>query len=321
VKIDVHNHAFPERVVELLRREPAFGFTFEGGAVIAPGYVPHELYRSLTDPASKILELEAGGLEGAVVCAEPSLFLYEVGVDLALELSATVNAGLAEFCTHFPDRLRWMAHVPLQEPGQAQHVLDEAVRNGAVGVEIGSAVASRRPDEPDFDVFWAAAERLGLPVFVHPAYNRPNGDLSTYYLQNVIGNPLETTIFIERMICSGVLERHPRLQLILAHAGGFFPYQVGRLRHARTVRVELESAPADPWSYVRRQVYIDCISHDQQALKYLVSCAGPDRVVMGTDFPYDMATVSPMRALLAAVSADEARQIAEDNPRQLFLQM
>src|SRR4029077_9264795 len=110
--------------------------------------------------------------------------------------------------------------------------------------------------------------------------NRPNDGLKGYHLQNVIGNPLETTIFVERMIITGMLDRHPGVQLILAHGGGFFPYQAGRLRHARTVRPELQASPSDPWKYLR-QISIDCLCHDRQALAYLVSRVGVDRVVMG----------------------------------------
>ncbi|MGH7777056.1 MAG: amidohydrolase family protein [Candidatus Dormibacterales bacterium] len=317
MRVDVHNHAFPEAVVELVGREKAFRIEIRDGMVVNRRYARHELFPSLVDPDAKIRQLEEGGLEGAVICVEPALFSYDAELEAAELMAATANAGLADFCRPHPDRLHWMAQVPMQAPERAAQVLEEAVKAGAVGVEIGTAVAARRPDEPEFEPFWAAVERLGVTVFVHPAYNRHHDGLEPYYLQNVIGNPLETTIFIERLICAGVLDRHPGVRLVLSHAGGFFPYQVGRLRHARTVRPELEKAPQDPWSFTR-QVYIDTISHDPAALAYLVSRAGPERVVMGTDFPYDMATPKPMAALLEAVDGDAARQVAEANPAALF---
>ncbi len=320
MKVDVHNHAFPQSAVDLVVGDEVYGIRVADGAVGFLGgrhYASHPLYPSLIDPAAKIAELEAGGLDGAVICAEPSLLQHDVELTAAERMAEAVNRGLADFCRRYPDRLRWMAEVPLQSPERAARVLEQARGEGAVGVQIGTAVAARRPDEPEFEPFWAAAEQLGLPVFVHPAYNRPHDGLEPYYLQNVIGNLLETTIFTERMICSGILDRHPRLRLILSHGGGYYPYQAGRLRHARTVRKELADSPQDPWVYAGRLI-IDTITHDRQALQYLVSRVGAANVVMGTDFPYDMATPMPMQALNEAVEPELARVIAEENPARLF---
>jgi aminocarboxymuconate-semialdehyde decarboxylase len=114
-----------------------------------------------------------------------------------------------------------------------------------------------------------------------------------------------------------VLDRHPGLTVILVHAGGYFPFQAGRLRHARAVRPELASAPQDPWAY-RGQVLTDPITHDRDALRYLVQKMGAENVVMGTDLPFDMATPHPMRALEEALGAATARQVAEANPARLF---
>jgi aminocarboxymuconate-semialdehyde decarboxylase len=321
VKIDVHNHAFPDAVVDLLDKEDVFGLRIEKGVVTySSRFAPTEEYefdRALSDPQTKIANLERGGLEAAVISVDPDLFLYEVDLEAAEQLTSAANSGLADFCSRYPDRFRWMAHVPMQSPGRAAEILDDAVKAGAVGVSIGTAIADKRPDGAEFEPFWAAAERLGVPVFVHPAYNRPNDGLEGYHLQNVIGNPLETTIFIERMICTGMLSRHPSVRLILAHGGGFFPYQAGRLRHARTVRTELQDSPEDPWSCMR-QVYIDTICHDRRSLAFLVSMVGPERVIMGTDHPFDMASATPMASLLGAVDEASARRIAEDNPALLF---
>ena len=317
MKIDVHNHAFPEAVLDLVQRDDVYGLRLEGRIVKSRHSPDEELIKALVEPKLKVSELERVGLDAAVVSVSPDLFAYETDPESGRRMAMASNQGLSDFCKVVPDRLKWMAHVPLQAPALAVEVLDGAVAMGAVGVEIGSAVADRYPDEPEFDPFWSAVERHHLPVFVHPAYNRPHDGLVPFHFQNVMGNPIATTVFVERMICSRTLDRHPGVRLILSHGGGFFPYQVGRLRHARTVRVELENSPDDPWSYIR-QIYIDTICHDRQALAYLVSRSGPDRVIMGTDAPFDMATPEPMRALLEAVSPADARQIAEDNPAALF---
>lgn len=317
MRIDVHNHAITEPVVELLRSEPVYRVTIEGDVLSGGNHVPYRLDPSFVDPDAKLAELERGGLEAAVVSISPTVFYFELELEPLEALCRTANRGLADFCAARPDRFRWMAHVPIPYPERAVEVLEQAARDGAVGVEVGTRINGRRLDEPDFEPFWAAAERLGLPVLPHPFYNEPHAGLDDYYLQNVIGNMLETTVTVERLLCAGVLDRHPDLKLVLVHSGGYFPYQAGRLRHARTVRPELASAPEDPWAY-RGQIVVDTITHDVEALRYLVSRFGAGNVVMGTDLPFDMATPDPMAQLEAAVDADTARRVAEENPARLY---
>ncbi|HZV49677.1 MAG TPA: amidohydrolase family protein [Candidatus Dormibacteraeota bacterium] len=317
MRIDVHNHAMPEPALDLLRREPVYGVTIQGDRISGGAHVPYTLVRSFYDPAAKLAELEAGGLEAAVVSVAPPLFYYEVDPEAGEAMCAAVNAGLRDFCAHSPDRLRWMAHVPLRRPRRAAEVLEEQRRAGCVGVEVASNVAGQRLDDPALEPFWAAAERLRLPVMIHPAYNPAHPALGDWYLQNVIGNQLETTVAIERLICAGLLDRHPQLVLVLVHAGGYFPYQAGRLRHARAVRPELAEAPADPWAYLGRLVF-DTITHDRLALSYLVSRVGAENVVVGTDLPFDMASPRPWAELCAALDPETARRVAEENPARLY---
>lgn len=317
MRIDVHNHAIPEPAVELMRREAVYGVRIDGDRVIGGSHVGWTLFDSFISPAAKLAQLEKHGLEAAVVSVGPPAFYYEIDVEAGEAMCKTVNEGLRDFCTHSPDRLRWMAHVPLRAPDHAAAVLEEAARAGCVGVEVATIVAGKRLDAPEFDAFWAAADRLRLPVMIHPYYNQAHPALGDYYLQNVIGNLLETTIAVERMICAGVLDKHPGLVVLLVHGGGYFPYQAGRLRHARTVRPELSAAPLDPWSYLGRLKF-DTITHDVAALSYLVSRVGAENVMMGTDLPFDMATPQPWTQLQAAVDERTARRVAEENPARLF---
>ena len=311
MKIDVHNHAIPQRAIDLLNAEPIFGATVRDGMWQGGTHVPFALAPSFVDPDAKLAELEERGLDGAVVSVSPTLFYHHVDARAGEAMARAVNGGLEEFAAAWPDRLRWMASVPLQAPLLAVEVLEEASANGAVGVEIGTSAAAMRLDEPALEPFWSAAERLGLPVMLHPAYTTPHPGLNDFYLENVIGFPLETTIAIERLICAGTLDRHPRLRVVLVHAGGYFPWQAGRLRHARTVRPELAGAPRDPWSYVG-QVLLDPITHDADALRFLVAKAGAENLVLGTDLPFDMATPDPLGALREACDEATVNRIAED---------
>ena len=318
MRTDVHNHAIPDRALDLLSRDPAYPVTVEGRRLKGSIHGDFLLAESFTDPAAKIAELESKGLEAAVVSVAPPLFYYDLGVDPALAMARAVNDGLAEFCSGERGRLRWLASVPLQDPAAAASELERAAGEGCVGVEIATGLADgRRLDAPEFEPFWTQAERLGLPVTLHPAYVERHPGLQDFYFENVLGFLFETSIAIERLISARVLDRHPKLQIVLVHGGGYFPYQAGRLRHARTVRQELADSPDDPWAYLDR-IWFDIVTHDAAALRYLVDRVGAGRVVVGTDLPFDMALPEPMRLLAEAVGANTAERIAEANAAELY---
>jgi aminocarboxymuconate-semialdehyde decarboxylase len=317
VKIDVHNHVLPQSAVEVMRGDPGYGMQIEGDQLTGGNHPLFPWSPSFHDPEAKVAELESKGLDGAVLSTAPPLFFYNLDQHRGERISRATNQGLKDFAAAHPDRFRWMATLPMADPGRVPAFLEEAVADGAVGVEVGTNIAGRRLDEAEYEPFWAAAERLGVPVLIHPAFNEDNRGMSDFYFQNVIGNQLETTIAIERLIASGVLDRHPGVRVVLVHAGGYYPFQAGRLRHARTVRVELEDSPTDPWKYFG-QVVVDTITHDTGTLRHLVSRVGRDNVVMGTDLPFDMATPKPMKMLEAAADAETVRMIAETNPTKLY---
>lgn len=317
MKIDVHNHAIPPAVVTLMGSDPVYRTRVEGDRVSGGNHVNFSILPSFRDPDAKVRELDDKRLDGAIISAAPPIFFYDCPAEAGEAICKAANQGFREFVAAHPDRLRWMAHVPMAAPQRAAEMLAECVAQGACGVEVGTSIAGRRLDEADFEPFWAAAEKEDVPVMIHPSYNEANPALDKFYLQNVIGNLLETTITIERLICAGVLDRHPGVKVFLVHAGGYYPYQAGRLRHARTVRPELKEAPLDPWAY-RGRVFVDTITHDVEALRYLISRMGPDNVVIGTDLPFDMATPEPVTELEAAVDAATVRRIAEENPARLY---
>jgi aminocarboxymuconate-semialdehyde decarboxylase len=316
VRWDVHNHAVPRAAVELLRRTDGYPIKVEGNFMEADR-VRAELTPVFTDPDAKLEQLAAAGLEAAIVSGSPALFAYEVDAEHGMALCRAVNDGLAELCTHDPARLRWLAHAPLQSPEAAASLLSDAAEAGAVGAQIGTSVAGKPLSDAGLDPFWSAAEEQDLPLMIHPAYNNPHPGLEGYHLQNAIGNQLETTIAAERLIVTGVLDRHPGLRLLLVHAGGYMPWQAGRLRHAATVRSELADSPPDPSAYFGR-VLVDTITHDAAALRFLVERVGADNVAMGTDLPFDMATPEPVAALEEAVGTETARRIMEQTPGRLF---
>ncbi|HEX3615124.1 MAG TPA: amidohydrolase family protein [Solirubrobacteraceae bacterium] len=316
MRTDVHNHAMPANVLDLLRSDPVYEVKIDGDRWLGI-HGPFTIAPTFVDADAKLAELTARGLDAAVVSVTPPLFYTGLALEPLLAVCEQANIGLAEFQKRHPDNFRWFAHVPLGHPESAAEVLAHAVAAGAVGVEIPSCVQGRRLDEPEFEPFWDALGELGVPALMHPFDNAPHQGLNDWHMQNVIGNQLETTVAAERLICAGTLDRHPGVRIILAHAGGYLPYQLGRLRHARMAVGALADTPTDHWGYFG-QLLIDTIAHDVAALRYAVDRVGVENVVIGTDLPFDMATGEPWRELVEAVGEDAARIIAEQNPERVL---
>lgn len=314
---DVHNHVIPTEVIDLFNADPVFGVNIDDGQWVGVHHVPFAVVPEFYDVGAKLRRLDETGIDAAVISAPPPLFFYEVATGDAERLCAATNEGFAKFASGRPDRLGWLANLPIQDPDRAVETYRTAVAEGARGAALGTSVAGRRLDEPDFERFWAVANEIGLPVLLHPAFNEPHAGLKEWYLQNVIGNPLETAVAIERLLCAGVLHRNPELRLILLHGGGMFPYQMGRLRHARTVRPDLRDSPADILAPMSR-LYFDTITHDTTALRFLESQVGEAHVVLGTDMPFDMAPNDPMAEVRGAFGPDSVQRITVENPEKLF---
>lgn len=317
MSVDVHNHVMPSEALDLLRSDPGYGVTIAEGTWSGAHHVTFSIDPSFYDPVAKLAYMDARRIGAAVVSPPPSLFCYDVAAEGGVRLCETANEGMARFCGHSPERLRWLANLPMQDPERAAATYRSAVRSGASGAAIGTSIAGGRLDEERFEPFWAAADELGLPVLVHPAFNEPHAALSPFYLQNVIGNLLETTVMVERLICSGVLARHGRVTLILLHGGGYVPYQAGRLAHASGVRPEIDIDAARVWDAFG-QLYFDTITHDPAALRYLVERVGVERVVLGTDMPFDMSEDRPMDVLESTLDPETVRAIADANAAVLF---
>jgi aminocarboxymuconate-semialdehyde decarboxylase len=317
VLIDVHNHVMPTEALDVLRRDSSYGVTIDGNRWAGVHHVPFTIAAAFHDPSAKIAEMDERGIGAAVLSCPPPLFFYEVSSDSGAELCEAANDGMAKLCGEYPDRLRWLANLPMQDPQRAAGLYRAALGRGCVGAAVGTSIAGQRLDEPVFEEFWAAAAQIGRPVLVHPAFNEPHAALEPYYLQNVIGNPLETTVMVERMICAGVFGRYPGLRLVVLHGGGYLPYQAGRLAHACGVRPEIPVSAGDVWRAFG-QLYFDTITHDAAALRYLAQRVGIDHVLLGTDLPFDMALQAPADALAEAFDEAARERVGSANALRLF---
>lgn len=320
MNIDIHNHAIPPRVLDLVLNDPVYGVSIVDGQWRSGNIGSFQLHDAWTDPEAKLREMDGKELDGAVLSAAPKpLYFYELDLGPQEAVARTTNLGLEEFCAGNDDRLRWMATVPLAYPEAAVGVLRDAAERGARGVMIGPTAAGRQLDGEEFEPFWSACEALDLPIFLHPAYEAKTDAYSEYHLGVVIGLSVELTVAVERMICSHVFDRHPGLCVVVALGGGFFPYNAGRLRHYASYGPQLRDAPKDPWSYVG-QIKFDSFLHDAGQLRFLIDQAGAENVLIGTDSSFPSAPASPVGELREAARGDAAiiRQIAETNPIELF---
>jgi aminocarboxymuconate-semialdehyde decarboxylase len=243
------------------------------------------------DLDARLRQMDSLGIGTSVLSLTPTLFLYWLDQTIGADFCRQANDSLATFVAQ-SGRLDGVATVPMQQPDAAVAELRRAVLElGLRGVQIGTTVEQVPLDDRRFDPFFAAAAELGVPVILHPYYVGTRPNLVDFYMTNLTGNPLETCIAASRMILSGCLDRHPSLKIVLVHSGGFMPFQVGRLDHGFRVRQESRVAITSPPSTYLRRFWYDTITHASAPLSFLVELVGTDRVMFGSDLPFDMADV------------------------------
>jgi aminocarboxymuconate-semialdehyde decarboxylase len=254
---------------------------------------------------------DAAGVERVLLCPWVSLLRYDAKPQEGLRLSRIYNEALSRLAQAHPNRVSALGTVPLQDPELAARELETVMEEpGLHGVEIAASVNGLYLGADHFAPFWAAAEATGALVFVHPT-TRGFGipALNDFYLWNTTGNPLETTITAAHLIMAGVMERHPRLKLLLAHGGGAILSLRGRLRHAHSfqpqARAQLAESPEDSL----RRFYFDTVTHDSTLLQALIDYAGVDHVLLGSDYPFDMGVERPAEIVraLGLPPTDEAK--------------
>jgi aminocarboxymuconate-semialdehyde decarboxylase len=233
--------------------------------------------------------MAASKVDVQVLSVCPQTFVYAQPPALAAAFARIQNEQLAKLVKARPDRFLAIATLPMQAPKLAADELRHAVRTlGLRGAQIGSNVAGKNLDDPALEPVWATAAELDAFILLHPINVAGVDRLSSYYLNNLIGNPLDTTIAAACLVFSGVLERHPSLKICLSHGGGFVPYQAGRFLHGWHVRKEPKSKLPKPPTESLGRFYFDTIVHSKDVLEFLVGNAGVDRVLLGSDYPFDM---------------------------------
>jgi len=303
--IDVHSHFVPLEILDLLRREGARYRT--PIRVEADGRIfvetPERAYGPI-GPAFYDVDrrrefMAAQGISTQVLSAPPFLFYYWLEARAGLDVVQMENDAIAEVVRRDPEHFIGLGTVPLQDVAASVRECERIVRAGLRGVEIGSNVEGRDLDAREFWPFFEAVEALDLAVLMHGA-NVAGGDrMGEFHLRNLLGFPVDTTLAAARLVFAGVLDRFPRLRLCVGQAGGFLPYVAGRLDHGYTVRPECRAVIGRPPGEYLRRFYYDSITHSPRALGLLIETVGPERVMLGSDFPFDMGSPSP-RAVVDA---------------------
>jgi aminocarboxymuconate-semialdehyde decarboxylase len=301
--IDLHSHiATPacQALVEGMgssvspRSDP---FAFYSGEETKAYNARHfaDLVPKLTDPARRLEDMERMGVDVQVLSVAPPQFYYWADPGLGRRLARMQNEHLATLVSGHPDRFAGLGTVPLQDVDVAIAELDHAVTElGLRGVEICTNVNGTDLDDARYRAFFAKADDLDVVVLLHPHGFTHGERLMDYYLTNVIGNPLESTLAVTRLIHGGVLEELPALKLCVVHGGGYLPFYASRMDHAWHQRPEgRHHIPHPPSTYLRR-IFVDCLVYDEAHLAFLVQQLGADRVVVGTDYPYDMGFYDPV---------------------------
>ncbi|MGX5668940.1 amidohydrolase family protein [Rhizobium daejeonense] len=307
--VDAHNHVIPETIISYLEKDPeTFGVSVDGTGdhrrlVHREGFA-YPMFAEFLDPIEKVRKLDERGLDMAVISPSPTLFFYRIEGGRNAEFVRLLNEQIAEFVRSAPKRLIGMGTLPMQSPeasiAEIDYLVDEL---GMRSVMIGTHIDGVQLADPTLRPVLRHAAARGIFILTHPYYFGSKPGLEPYYLTNLIGNPLDTTVMAAHLIFSGAMEEIPDLKICLSHGGGFAPYQIGRLVHGWKVRPEAKTVTRSPKELLRR-FYFDTITHDAEALRYLVSFAGADHVLMGTDIPFDMADPDPI-ATLADIGLDE----------------
>jgi aminocarboxymuconate-semialdehyde decarboxylase len=278
--VDVHGHFIEPSEVDVIK-----------DTNLAPN-ISSQLNGPLVLDAGRLRAIDEQGIDIQVLSHQGGWW-YGADRELSRKIVTIQNEKLAAWCTAHPDRFVGLASVALQHPDLAAEQLDEAMRRlGMRGVGIAGHVAGEAPTSAKFDPFWAKAEQLGALVFVHPggADNvikdnalRGRGDLG-----NIIGNPLETTVFFSRMIFDGTLDRFPQLKFCGAHAGGYLPSYLGRTDVTCDVRTNANCANKKrPRDYFKGQILADSMVFSDEGLRHLVAEMGASQIVYGTDMPFN----------------------------------
>ena len=325
--LDIHFHFFPQAFVDEARI-PANPFetainTVDGVEhLICRGDFDHPLENIFYTPERIIADMDARQVKMAAISSAPPTLSYWADGASANRLAVNINDEIAQRLSAHPDRFLGLGTVPLQDIDQSIREARRAIRDlGLHGFMIGSNVESKNLNHPDFFPFFQAIDDLDVPLFIHPYLPAGAERMQDYYLHNLVGMVSETGLAISSVIFGGIMERLPNLRLCFAHAGGVFPYIVGRQDQGYRVReVECSHVIPKPPSHYFPMLYFDSITFHPQALRYLIDLVGAERIMIGSDYPFDMGPEQQVLEIIdnPYLNDHEKKMIVGENAKNFF---
>ena len=323
--IDIHAHYFPESYIELIaKRGSRVGASVtsdaQGRRFIQVGLLLRTgpITPLFVDIDARLREMDRQGVKvHALSLTQP--MVYWADDDLGTELCVAFNDAISAAHSQHPDRLIGFACLPMQNPRLALQELERAAKlPGVRGVYMATAVRDRELSDPSFFPVYEAMAALGLPLFLHPMMIN-NERMKQFYLINLCGNPFDTALAAGHLIFGGVLDAFPKLEVCLPHAGGALPILRGRFDRGFHTRAECKTIPRAPSEYLKRFTY-DTISYNEQVLQELVDLVGADRIMMGSDYCFDIAYEEPVKVVtgMATLSEEQKQQILGMNAIRLL---
>lgn len=322
--IDVHSHMLCDEWLALFKAHSGERFSIKpvvgGKEVIHADGVP---FMTPTPPMfdypARLRAMDEAGVEMAVLSLTgPNV--YWGGAEVSARASRAINDSFAEAYRAWPERIRWMASLPMQYPDRALAELQRAVDLGAVGVMVLANIGGVAWTDPLFAPIWAELDRRRFPVFMHPTVGCGMDlmGMADYQLATSVGFPMDSTLAVSRMIFDGFFDRYPNLKLIVAHGGGALPFLAGRLDRCWEIlpscRVHLKQPPSE----VLKRLYADTALYTREALRDTIETFGGEHVVYGTDFPHTNADMAPSLARIATLPPELRDNVRGRNAKRIF---
>lgn len=301
-KIDIHTHILPPELPKFREKYGYGGFiqlepvhSCCARMIRDDGKFFREIQSNCWDPEVRIKECDSNHIGIQVLSTIPVMFSYWTKPEHGLDLSQFLNDHIASIVRAYPNRFLGLGTLPMQSPQLAIQELRRCILDlGLSGVQIGSHINEWNLSDPELFPVFQAAEELGASILVHPWDMMGESRMPKYWLPWLVGMPAEVSLAISSMIFGGVFERLPRLRVAFAHGGGSFPITLGRLDHGFHARPDLCAVdnPYSPKHYLGK-FFVDSLVHDANALKYILSVFGTNRVALGSDYPFPLGEESP----------------------------
>ncbi|WP_163538093.1 amidohydrolase family protein [Gracilibacillus sp. YIM 98692] len=295
---DFHTHFIPEQVITWLKDNQQIvsakwvdNKMTNNQFLTVNGKWGFELKPQFIDSVLYLQEQDAMCVSHSIVSPIPQLFLYDFSDEITSELSTVYNQSLATWTKSTPNRLSALGTVPLNNPKKAAEVLRDAMNIGLKGVIIGPGIGEQMLTDATFTPFFEEANRLHAILFIHPLLCED--PRLRRKMPNLIGVPWETTVCATDILLSGLIDKYPNVKIIFAHGGGFLPYQLGRLDKGYEQWTDVSRSLQLPPSTYAKRFWYDTVLLNEQSLHFLIETVGADRIVPGSDYPFDLSSWPP----------------------------